>query len=380
MKLKSLVGAALVAGTLLSGTVLTSAVSAAPEPSGWDDNNDKAVGSGSDTTYAFMQRAELYMNQAQGCDTDNASPAAPPAAYTLGKCLTGSAQSAVNVNGNWDHDIFTSTYPNGSSAGVKALLNGQVDYARSSRGPKSSGESAANFWGFGKDGLIMVTWGNRPAGNLTTAEIKGIYNCSITDWSQIAGQAAGTIEPVGMNASSGTKATFDTYLGFDANSGACKKSLSNGTFPFENDLKQVINDSVINQNNGITWMSFAEYRAWSYKRQTGVAWSVDSKSASAGTVANNSYPITRFIYHVTKKADATAAAASAEVTGADGGAGGAVRELTEFMCKPAASHGLNDFTGKTNYVELTGVYSTTGFIRVPASEQTNGICKLVPGP
>jgi hypothetical protein len=41
---------------------------------------------------------------------------------------------------------------------------------------------------------------------------------------------------------------------------------------------------------------------------------------------------------------------------------------------------LNDFTGKTNYVELTGVYSTTGFIRVPASEQTNGICKLVPGP
>ena len=73
MKLKSLIGAALVAGTLLSGTAMTSMVSASPEPSGWDDNNDKATGSGSDTTYAFMQRAELYMNQAQGCDTDNAT-------------------------------------------------------------------------------------------------------------------------------------------------------------------------------------------------------------------------------------------------------------------------------------------------------------------
>ena len=59
MKLKSLIGAALVAGTLLSGTAMTSMVSASPEPSGWDDNNDQAVGSGSDTTYAFMPTGSM---------------------------------------------------------------------------------------------------------------------------------------------------------------------------------------------------------------------------------------------------------------------------------------------------------------------------------
>ena len=379
MKLKSLIGAALVAGTLLSGTAMTSMAGAtAPEPSGWDDVNDRVVGTGSDTTYSFMQRAELLFNQATGCDTDNASPAASPATYNLGKCLTV-GQNATNVLGNWDHDVFASTYPTGSSAGVTALKNGQVDYARSSRGPKSTGESALNFWAFGKDGLIMVTWGNRTPGNLTKAEIQGIYNCTITDWSSIAGQAAGTIEPVGMNASSGTKATFDTYLGFDANSGACKKSLTTGAYPFENDLKPLVADTVISQDNGIWWMSAAAYKAFSYQRQTAAAWTVDGKSATAGTIANNTYPITRFIYHVTKKTDATAAAASAEITGADTGPGGAVRELTEFMCKPSASHTNNDYSGKSNYIELGTAYTQTGFIRVPAAEQTNGICKLVPG-
>jgi len=379
MKLKSLIGAALVAGTLLSGTAMTSMVSASPEPSGWDDANDRVVGTGSDTTYNFMQRGEVLYNQANGCDTDNASPAASPATYTLGKCLTGVAQTATTTQGNWDHDVFASTYPTGSGAGITALKNSQVDYARSSRGPKSSGESALNFWAYGKDGLVMVTFGDRTPGNLTTDQIKGIYNCTITDWSSIDGQAAGTIDPVGMNASSGTKAVFDAYLGFDANSGACKKTLTGGAYPFENDVKPLLTDANISVNNGIWWMSAAEYKAFSYKRQTAQSWTVDGKAATAGTIAANTYPITRFIYHVTKKTDATAAAASAEVTGADTGAAGAVRELTEFLCKPAASHIANDYSGKTNYVELTSIYSATGFIRVPAAEQTNGICKLVPG-
>lgn len=378
MKLKSLIGATLVAGTLLSGTVMTSVASAAPEPSGWDDVNNQVTGAGSDTTYNFMQRAEVLYNQADGCDTDNAAPAAPPAAFTLGTCLTGAAQQATQTGGNWDHDFFVSRYPTGSSSGVKAMQNGQVDYARSSRGPRATGETDTNFWAFAKDGLVMITFGNRTAGNFTKAEIQGIYNCSITDWSQISGQAAGTIEPVGMNGSSGTKATFDTYLGFDANSGACKKKLSNGVFPFENDVKPLLAEPGINPNNAVWWMSYGEYRAFTYKRQNAVVWSVDGASPSSGSIATNTYPITRFIYHVTKNT-ITAAAGSSDIQGPDNGAQGAVRELTEFMCKPSAAHVLNNFSGKANYAELTSAYTATGFIRLPAGEQTNGVCRLVPG-
>ena len=44
---------------------------------------------------------------------------------------------------------------------------------------------------------------------------------------------------------------------------------------------------------------------------------------------------------------------------------GAVRELTRFLCKGSTSHDPNDYTGQTNYQELTSIYSDTGYIRHP---------------
>ena len=94
-------------------------------------------------------------------------------------------------------------------------------------------------------------------------------------------------------------------------------------------------------------------------------WTVDGVSPGAATIANNSYPITRFIYHVTKNT-ITAATGSEDIQGPDGGKQGAVSELTEFLCKTPTSHTVNDYTGQTNYNELTSIYSTTGYIRLPA--------------
>lgn len=377
MKLKVLVASVLAAATLFSVAGLAGAT--APEPSGWDDVNDQVVGAGSDTTYPFMTRADRLYNEAQGCETNNTSGSAD-----LGKCLVPTNASTA-VKGNWDHDYFVERYPTGSSAGIKALQLGQADYARSSRAPRNTGESDLNFWAFGKDGLAMVTLGTRVPGNLTKAQIQGIYNCSITSWQTITGNAADagkTIQAWGMNPASGTKATFDTYLGFDANAGACVKKLSNGIFPFENDMKQISNDSGVDLNNAITWMSYAEFRAWGFKRQTAQAWSVDGVAPSSGAISNNTYTLTRFIYHVTKKVDVTnSTPAGTEVLGgADTGKGGAVRELTRFLCKGSTSHDANDYTGQTNYQELTSIYSDTGYIRIPTTERTNGICRFVPAP
>ena len=137
--------------------------------------------------------------------------------------------------------------------------------------PKATGESDLDFWAFGKDGLAITTFGNRAPSNITKAQLIGIYNCTITSWQAITGNAADagkTIEPIGMNPSSGTKATFDSYLGFDANAGSCVKKLPSGIYPFENDAKPIIDDPTINEDNAIWWMSFAEYKSWSYKRQT----------------------------------------------------------------------------------------------------------------
>lgn len=374
MKLKVLVASLLAMATLFSVAGLAGAAN--PEPTGWDDVNDQVIGSGSDTTYAFMQKFELLYNQAQGCETINT--VGDP---NLGKCITP-VNASTATKGNWDHDYFVGKYPNGSSAGIKALQQGLVDYARSSRAPKSSGETDLNFWAFAKDALAMVTYGTRTPGNFTKAQIVGIYNCSITNWFQITGNSSDVgkvIQPVGMNPSSGTKATFDTYLGFDANSGPCVKKLQNGAFPTENDAKQITNDPTIDLNNAVWWSSYGEFRAYGYKRQSGKSWSVDGVSPSSATISNNTYSITRFIYHVTPKTSVTGTPGTENLTGADGGKAGAVREFTRFLCKTPANHDLNDFSGLSNYDELSGIYSSTGFIRLPSTERTNGLCKLVAG-
>jgi ABC-type phosphate transport system substrate-binding protein len=381
MKLKTLAAAA-IAATITLGTAATAF--AAPPSSGWDDVPDRVEGAGSDTTYAYMQKVELLFNQAQGCDADTTAGSA-----NLGKCLTGSAQSqdpnsTFAKQGNWDHDYFVGRFPSGSSAGVKLLqgIGGTADYARSSRGPNATGETDLNFWGVGKDGIAIVTMAGRAPGNITKAQIQGIYNCSITTWDQITGNAADvgkTIQPVGMNAASGTKSTFQSYLGFDPNAGACVKKLDTGQLPVENDLKPVLNASGIDHANAIWWMSFAEWKSYGYKRQSAQFWQVDGKNLTNATVANNTWPITRFIYHVTKKTSVEAAAGTETFTGATSGAQGGVRELTRFMCSTSTNHNPNDFSGASNYDELTAVYSSTGFQRIPSLERTNGICRKVAG-
>ena len=369
MKLKALIGTAVAAAVLTTGGM----AAAAPPNTGWDDINDVITGSGSDTTYNFMQRAELVYNQAAGCDTVNTSNTPLHA-----QCLT-TGQTATEIRGNWDHDMAVSVFPTGSGAGVSALQQDRVDYARSSRGPRTSGDSGTNFWAFGKDGVAVVSLTPRAGlNNLSKAQIQGIYNCTITNFSQL-GQPAGVIEPVGLNPSSGTKATFDAYLGFDANNGSCVKKLSNGTFPFENDVKPVLADPGINENNAIWWMSYAEFSSFSYKRGSATVISVDGSSPTAGTIANNSYPITRFIYHVTKNT-ITPQGSTSNLLGPDGGKQGAVRELTEFLCKPTAEHAVNNFSGRSNYLEIGAAYTATGFVRLPVAERTNGICAFAPAP
>ncbi|MFZ4432743.1 MAG: PstS family phosphate ABC transporter substrate-binding protein [Microthrixaceae bacterium] len=406
MKFKSLVAGALASATLITGVGTAGAL--APEPSGYDDLPDQILAGGSDTTYRINQEFDVVYNQAKGCETINSYPTSPVG--NTRKCVgfDGSvANGQTDTKGNWDHDISVQAFPTGSSTGVKQLLAGELDAARSSRGP-STGEGAANFWGIGKDGLSVVTYGTRTPGNLTLAQLQGIYNCSITTWDTITGNPADagqTIEPIGMNASSGTKSTFQSFLGFDPNAGACVKKVdldgagpAAPVFPFENDSKPVeaSTTTISNINNAVWWMSWASFRGFPYLRGSAQQWNVNSVAPSSASISNNTYPFTRFIFQVTKKVDATpSAAGSDDVFGATvagspavytpdssvatGGKPGAVREFTEFLCKNSANHTVNDYSGLTNFQELGNRYTLTGFIRVPNAERTNGVCKVVPG-
>lgn len=393
MKIKKFLAVTLAAAAL-GGTVMTGVAGAdgsnpGTSGTGWNDTVDRIVGGGSDTTYAWHQLAERVYNQAGGCRVTTSSSSA-----NKGNCVApGSGQDQSDYGGNWDHDVAVSAYPTGSSSGVReltsspAVAGGLYDYARSSRGPNTSGETGTMFWGVAKEAIAVVTFPTRPSGNLTDQEVKDIYACTKTDWSQIGGGAygSGPIVPIGMNPDSGTYASFRTFLGFEPNNGACVVGLNGAkvTYPFENDVKQLNENAFLNANKGnaIWWMSSAAWRAYPYKRQDAQLNTINTRSAvNPAQVASGQYPITRFIYHVTRSADAAPVGTTDEVTGGTGGKSGAVREFTEFLCKSTNRHTTNEFTGLSNSVELGKAYTATGFFTVPSNQRTNGVCAVVAAP
>jgi len=122
------------------------------------------------------------------------------------------------------YDTSGNKPPNGSSAGINALLsgngaNGCLDVARSSRGRSPSDPSTIDFYAFAIDG---VSWaGFTPGGhqplNLTQNQLQGIYLCTnagaptFTDWSQVGG-SAGSIVRYLPQTGSGTLSFFETRI------------------------------------------------------------------------------------------------------------------------------------------------------------------------
>jgi hypothetical protein len=313
------------AGVLALVGVGIAAPAGAQPPSGYgfDGTPHHIVGGGSDTTYlAQINITNLWLDGALapgGCATNTGADGPSP---LMGSCVPAAAPD-TNTLANYEHDTVSQATPTGSSAGIASLnnfpvgisyggaANGQgtqnspncitqtgtppvpgpadcgtgpvnVDFARSSRAPSTSGGKCAlsggnelacdTFWGFASDGVTVLSFNRRgtqlagDATGLTAAEIFHIYNCDFHFWSDVpsvaitAGSAGdGPIVVWGLNGSSGTFATMNSYLiaqggapaGFSVDGQICdhKLSAANGSiFPFENDVKPILNDV---QANGI---------------------------------------------------------------------------------------------------------------------------------
>ena len=120
------------------------------------------------------------------------------------------------------------TRPNGSGAGITALLNDgthQIDFVRSSRLPsateQASAVGAASFGGQGihvyqiaTDGMLIATnvsGSHVPAGGLSCATLVQIYKGAYKKWTDIPGNSAGSsdgIVPVIPQSGSGTAKDF----------------------------------------------------------------------------------------------------------------------------------------------------------------------------
>ncbi|WP_035799177.1 PstS family phosphate ABC transporter substrate-binding protein [Kitasatospora mediocidica] len=287
------------------------------------------VGVGSDTTQAVFNQFSA--------DYNATIPSTTPHLYSWD--ATGTSPITTKTGAT------SIARPNGSSAGVAALnanTSSTVDFARSSRAPQTGDLSTDIFVAFAKDGVSWAgnSTGNAPA-NLSTADLAGIYTCSITNWNQITDVTGytgpnATIKAYLPQLSSGTRAFFLKAIGggTTVTPGACVQAYT----PEENEGT----DAVFTDANVIYPYSAAHYIGQVYGGHTTTTdapgslsiRSVDTISPiSATNTLNPSFTSTNYgrnVYNVVR---------NAEWTGTDSHAAAlkAIFGSTGWICKSGAA-------------------------------------------
>jgi len=213
----ALLATAAAAAGIVGGTLAT----ALPASAGTQNFAFNAVGS--DTIFCVDNAVAPKYNTAQKKTTGNKVFNTPPvlgsnATGCLPSMPTSYTVSADSVHSAITYNTTTNLPPNGSSAGISAVVAdngaGNIAYARSSRGRKSSDPTNIDFWAFALDGLSWAGYSSLAPANLTATQIQQIYNCTITDWHTVNPSAptGSTIHLYYPQVGSGTGSFFATLF------------------------------------------------------------------------------------------------------------------------------------------------------------------------
>lgn len=149
--------------------------------------------------------AELFDNIAKTYNAQAAATDARVLSFDAVNPSTGTVESSpIHVKPGCDI-----TRPNGANAGLTAIAKNQVsavatanpnpgdgstyciDVVRSSRSKKTDGtEAGLTFYSLTRDAVTWASIGGSyaPTSALTTKQLRGIYECAITNWAQVGGQ------------------------------------------------------------------------------------------------------------------------------------------------------------------------------------------------
>jgi ABC-type phosphate transport system substrate-binding protein len=262
---------------LAAAALVTSMFAAAPaqaDPSFTPDANDM-VGVGSDTTEFVMNRLAVAFNQAGVGGTV--------------RMASWDATGTANITPR--RNAASIPRPNGSSAGIDALQStASISFARSSRGPNPTGDEGTVFFPYAKDNLGYVfATGTHAKLNLTAAQLKLIYTCQRTNWSQF-GRPAGHIHAKVPQPGSGTRTFFLSSIGETETQLQDAIAQADATCDVA-EVQEHDPSAVIGDLNAIAPFSKARYKILSATVKEDVKY------------ANNGFQIQRNVYNVIRTAD-----------------------------------------------------------------------------
>lgn len=186
----------------------------------------------------------------------------------------------------------------GSSNGIKALLDGSTDIAMASRKMKGKEIKLANSKNIepvehiiALDAVIPIVHPSNPISNLTSAQLKAIYEGNVTNWKEVGG-TDGKIIVISRDTSSGTYETWHKIIMKKARvfPGALLQASSGAVM-----------QAVSKNKNAIA------YDGIGYINNTVKPLSVDGVVGSATTAKDKSYPVARTLQIYTSAAPTPAA-------------------------------------------------------------------------
>ncbi|MGZ4803023.1 MAG: substrate-binding domain-containing protein [Acidimicrobiia bacterium] len=311
-------------------------------------------------TFKVATELDALYNESPGCLT----VAVPPTVQPLdGTCIRPNPPGTITSE-NAYHDIVSEVYPTGASIGITQLCSNSkgVDFVRMTRAFGASDCTGLHSVAYARDGLAWECFGTcHGVTNLTKAQLQGIYgDCSITNWSQVGG-TPGPIKVYAVQAGSGIKKNWNTYLG-TSDEAACASGANHI-------IRQNLNGPILangDQNDAIFYFSIGQHKTNIPAGGDGSSLrSVEGFDPNNETlIENGTYPIGFFLSNVYC---ATGGAAPCPRK-----TGGRVKNYVSeagWICK-AKPDGVGGFTGKhknnpwtgNNYrVEIENVIRANGF-------------------
>ncbi|MBS7009915.1 PstS family phosphate ABC transporter substrate-binding protein [Anaerostipes sp.] len=148
----------------------------------------------------------------------------------------------------------------------------------------------------GKDGFIFFVNKDNPVSSLTTEQIKKIYSGDITNWKEVGGKNE-KIAAYQRNENSGSQTAFLRFM-------EGEKIMKPPTDQVEDLMSGIIEEVADYENRtGSIGFSFRCYTEKMIANPQIKILSVDGIRPSKETIKNGTYPLTVYIYAVTRRAD-----------------------------------------------------------------------------
>ena len=141
----------------------------------------------------------------------------------------------------------------GSSAGIKAALDGTSEMGMSSRNLTEEESKGLNQYKIALDGIAVIINPENPVKDLSKEEILKIFQGEITNWKEVGGKNAPVIV-ISREEGSGSRGSFEEIIGIEVKEGSLKKSLLSKK-AIITDGNGSVKQNVVLKPNGIGYVS-----------------------------------------------------------------------------------------------------------------------------